>query len=190
MPKCLPNRLNQTHLFLLCFSASHIFRNVLCVKSTFSDGSFAVVFHRTEISRAADTQNFRVPDGMNQNEGNTRISAPCSETCLRWICSTSRTLNIGVIKIIYFYSPIMCNFTWGFQQISSMTRCRSISSSYWTIVVLKTLNISSAAAVSRSLTNSLKLSTELIVLYYSLNNELRCDSGTLPSSIHSLHAGT
>ena len=80
------------------------------------------------------------------------------------LCGRSRALNISLIKIRNFYSPILCNFTWGFQQISSMTRCRSISSSYWTIVVLKTLNISSAAAVSRSLTNSLKLSTELILL--------------------------
>ena len=168
MPKCLPNRLNETHLFLLSFSAPHIFRNVLWVKSSFSEGSFAAVFHRTELSRTADTQNLRSP-GVEWTK--TRETLVCSLHVVKRGCDAfvhifghSRVLSISVFKIIYFYSPIMCNFTWGFQQISSMTRCRSISSSYWTIVVLKTLNISSAAAVSRSLTNSLKLSTELIVL--------------------------
>ena len=61
------------------------------------------------------------------------------------------------------YTPVMWDRVWGFQTISSSLRWRSISFSYSTTVCLKTLNISSAAAVSRSLTNSLKHSTGDIV---------------------------
>ena len=66
-------------------------------------------------------------------------------------------------RIIYmykFYSPILCNFISGLQTTSSSLRWRSISSSYSTIIFWKTPNISSAAAVSRSLMKPLKHSTE------------------------------
>lgn len=59
--------------------------------------------------------------------------------------------------------PILVNFISGFQKSLSNFRCRSISSSYSTIIFLKTTNISSAAAVSRSLTNTCKHSNEDIV---------------------------
>ena len=74
---------------------------------------------------------------------------------------------------VKFHKPILCSCISGFQTMSSSFRWRSISSSYSTIVCLKTLNISSAAAVSRSLTNSLKHSTEDIVVYMKFNNYLR-----------------
>ena len=72
---------------------------------------------------------------------------------------------LSLFEITKFYSPILCNFISGFQKISSSLRWRSISSSYLTIVFWKTPNISSAAAVSRSLMKPLKHSTEDIVGY-------------------------
>ena len=169
LPKYLPNRLNETHLFLLSFSAPHVFQNVLCVKWSFSERSFAAVFYRTEPSRAADTQNLRSP-GVEWTK--TRETLVCSlhvvkRGCDAYVplCGRSRALNISLIKIRNFYSPILCNFTWGFQQISSMTRCRSISSSYWTIVVLKTLKEFVNERLNAAAEEIFKLSTELIVFF-------------------------
>lgn len=55
----------------------------------------------------------------------------------------------------------------GFETKSSILRRRSISSSYSPTAFLKPLNISSAAALSASLTNPLKFSNEVIVAFYS-----------------------
>lgn len=73
------------------------------------------------------------------------------------------------IKVTQSHTPVLCSFISGFRRISSSLRWRTTSSSYTTIVRSQTPNISSAAAVSRSLINFLKLSTADIFNKLSLN---------------------
>ncbi len=89
-----------------------------------------------------------------------------------------------VFQMIKFYTPILCNFISGFQTISSSLRWRPISSSYSTIVFWKTPHISSTTAVSLSLTNSLKQSTEDIVVQFQVFQIfIRTSSSNIYSSL-------
>lgn len=61
--------------------------------------------------------------------------------------------------------PALCNRTSGFKTASSSLRCRQSSSSYSEIVLSNSSNISSAAAVSRWLTNA--LSSRTLDIFFS-----------------------
>lgn len=63
--------------------------------------------------------------------------------------------------------PALCNRTSGFKTASSSLRCRQSSSSYSEIVLSNSSNISSAAAVSRWLTNALSSRT-LDIFFFKL----------------------
>lgn len=77
--------------------------------------------------------------------------------------ATDPLVRSFIMQRWFCYVPILCNFILGnLTVISRSMRCLA-SASFWTIVFTKAPNISSAAAVSRSLTKSLKYSTEHIV---------------------------